>query len=279
MSATTLSTAQIMQPQYRNRHHFMIFGGFLLKQTFELAFCAAASFAHSRPAFLSLDPSTFQNPVPVGSVLYMSATVAYSEVVDCGGDSDSGSNGSSSSGGGNTDNDATISASPAPAPAPAHHHQQQQQQQQQQGKQTRIQILVSTSVRDISHSRSDTRPTGTFNYTFLIDGAHHVMPQTYDEYMLWLDARRRALATSGGSGGSGGRAGGAVQSGDVVGKGEGKGECEGGEGDGKAGLKGKGQGKGQGQGQGQGKARGGGEGAGAGGLLMGGVGVVGGVTE
>ena len=69
----------IMQPQDRNRHNFMIFGGFLLRQTFELAFCCAASFAHTRPNFISLDPSTFENPVPVGSVLYLRATVSYTE--------------------------------------------------------------------------------------------------------------------------------------------------------------------------------------------------------
>ena len=51
MDATRLQTAQIMQPQYRNRHNFMIFGGFLLKQTFELAYCCAASFAHTRRFF------------------------------------------------------------------------------------------------------------------------------------------------------------------------------------------------------------------------------------
>lgn len=57
----------------------MIFGGFHLKQTFELAFCAAASFAHARPTFISADPCTFRNPVPVGSVLYLTATVAYTD--------------------------------------------------------------------------------------------------------------------------------------------------------------------------------------------------------
>lgn len=79
MSDTILKSAMIMQPQDRNRHNFMIFGGFLLKQTFELAFCCAASFAHARPNFLALDPSTFENPVPVGSVLYLRATIAYTE--------------------------------------------------------------------------------------------------------------------------------------------------------------------------------------------------------
>jgi acyl-coenzyme A thioesterase 9 len=79
MDTTRLQTATIMQPQYRNRHHFMIFGGFLLKQTFELAFTTAAAFAHARPTFVSLDPSTFLNPVPVGSILYMTAQVVYTD--------------------------------------------------------------------------------------------------------------------------------------------------------------------------------------------------------
>ncbi|GAQ07868.1 acyl-coenzyme A thioesterase 9, mitochondrial [Aspergillus lentulus] len=82
MSDTVLKSAMIMQPQDRNRHNFMIFGGFLLKQTFELAFCCAASFSHARPNFISLDPSTFENPVPVGSVLYLRATVAHTEPVE-----------------------------------------------------------------------------------------------------------------------------------------------------------------------------------------------------
>ncbi|KAE8340303.1 hypothetical protein BDV24DRAFT_134121 [Aspergillus arachidicola] len=82
MSDTNLKSAMIMQPQDRNRHNFMIFGGFLLKQTFELAFCCVASFSHARPNFISLDPSTFENPVPVGSVLYLRATVAYTEPVE-----------------------------------------------------------------------------------------------------------------------------------------------------------------------------------------------------
>jgi acyl-coenzyme A thioesterase 9 len=79
MSDTVLKSSMIMQPQDRNRHNFMIFGGFLLRQTFELAFCCAASFAHARPNFICLDPSTFENPVPVGSVLYLRSTVSYTE--------------------------------------------------------------------------------------------------------------------------------------------------------------------------------------------------------
>jgi acyl-coenzyme A thioesterase 9 len=137
----------------------MIFGGFLLKQTFELAFCCAAAFSHSRPTFVSLDPSTFENPVPVGSVLYLTATVAYTETSlvtqPPAGDGVKGSTGS----GGN----ATY---------------------------TRVQIRIDSKVRNIEHG--ETKPTGQFNYTFLVERDIKVMPQTYSEFMIWVDARRRA---------------------------------------------------------------------------------------
>ncbi|KAF2101122.1 Thioesterase/thiol ester dehydrase-isomerase [Rhizodiscina lignyota] len=151
MDSTRLQTASIMQPQYRNRHHFMIFGGFLLKQTFELAFCCAASFSHSRPSFLSLDPSTFENPVPVGSVLYLTATVVYTDppLVSVSGD-----------------------ASTPPKPY------------------TRVQVRVDSKVRNVEHG--ETKPTGTFNYTFTVDKELKVMPRTYGEFMMYIDARRRA---------------------------------------------------------------------------------------
>lgn len=140
MSDTVLKSAMIMQPQDRNRHNFMIFGGFLLKQTFELAFCCAASFSHARPNFVALDPSTFENPVPVGSVLYLRATVSYTEP---------------------------------------------------EGKFTRVQVRVDSKVRDVEHGSK--KSTGMFNYTFLVEKDIQVMPQHYGEFMLWVDARRRAI--------------------------------------------------------------------------------------
>jgi acyl-coenzyme A thioesterase 9 len=140
-----------MMPQYRNRHQFMIFGGFLLKQTFELAFCCAASFAHSRPTFVSLDPSTFQNPVPVGSVLYLTATVVYTDPPVVYGEADT--------------------KSPETP------------------KQTRVQVRVDSKVRNVEHG--ETKPTGQFNYTFTVDRDIKVMPRTYSEFMMYIDARRR----------------------------------------------------------------------------------------
>jgi acyl-coenzyme A thioesterase 9 len=157
MAETQLRTAAIMQPQFRNRHQFMIFGGFLLKQTFELAFCCAASFSHTRPTFLSLDPSTFQNPVPVGSVLYLTATVTYTDppIVSTAEESDAQSKGGAPSSG-----------------------------------RTRIQVRVDTKVRNVEHG--ETKPTGQFNYSFIIEKDVKVMPRTYTEFMMYVDARRRA---------------------------------------------------------------------------------------
>lgn len=151
MDTTRLQTATIMQPQYRNRHQFMIFGGFLLKQTFELAFTTAAAFAHARPTFVSLDPSTFQNPVPVGSILYLTATVVYTDPP-------------------------LISAPDDKIDMDSEY--------------TRVQIRVDSKVRDVDHGRS--KPTGQFNYTFTVPKNIRVMPRTYQEFMMYIDARRRA---------------------------------------------------------------------------------------
>ncbi len=57
-------------------------------------------------------------------------------------------------------------------------------------KYTRVQIRVDSKVRNIEHG--ETKPTGQFNYTFLVERDIRVMPSTYSEFMIWVDARRRA---------------------------------------------------------------------------------------
>lgn len=150
----------------------MIFGGFLLKQTFELAFCCAAAFSHSRPTFLSLDPSTFANPVPVGSVLYLTATVAYTDqdsvVVS---DSTSSTNTGTGTG--------TVTGDEAGTNSKNY---------------SRVQVQIDSKVRNIEHR--ETKPTGQFHYTFLVETDIQVMPRTYSEFMIWVDARRRAEGVS-----------------------------------------------------------------------------------
>ncbi|KAH7040978.1 HotDog domain-containing protein [Microdochium trichocladiopsis] len=153
MSKTQISDASIMQPQYRNRHQTMIFGGFHMKQTFELAFCCAASFAHARPTFISADPCTFRNPVPVGSVLYLTATIVYTDppLIDL-----DGSEG---------------------------------KQADPENPMTRVHVRVDSKVRDVEHGVA--KPTGQFNYTFSVPKDVKVLPHTYQEFMMYVDARRR----------------------------------------------------------------------------------------
>ncbi|KEY74638.1 hypothetical protein S7711_05067 [Stachybotrys chartarum IBT 7711] len=153
MADTRVSTASIMQPQYRNRHQTMIFGGFHLKQTFELAFCCAASFAHARPTFISADPCTFRNPVPVGSVLYLRATVAYTD------------------------------------PPLLEEDGSEPRQADPDNPVTRVHVRVDSKVRDVEHGVA--KPTGQFNYTFSVPKSVRVIPHTYHEYMMYIDARRR----------------------------------------------------------------------------------------
>ncbi|RYP93320.1 hypothetical protein DL770_000509 [Monosporascus sp. CRB-9-2] len=153
MSKTQISTASIMQPQYRNRHQTMIFGGFHLKETFELAFCCAASFAHARPTFISADPCTFRNPVPVGSVLYLTATIAYTD------------------------------------PPLLEEDGSEPQHKDPKNPVTRLHVRVDSKVRDVEHGVA--KPTGQFNYTFSVPKDVKVMPHTYEEYMMFIDARRR----------------------------------------------------------------------------------------
>ena len=122
-----------------------------MKQTFELAFTTAAAFAHARPTFVSLDPSTFQNPVPVGSIMYLTATVVYTD--------------------------------PPLINAPGETASENSEY-------TRVQIRVDSKVRDVEHGFS--KPTGQFNYTFTVPKKIRVMPRTYQEFMYYIDARRRA---------------------------------------------------------------------------------------
>lgn len=151
MASTQIHSVQIMQPQYRNRHNFMIFGGFLLKSTFELAFTCASASSHARPTFIALDPSTFENPVPVGSVLYLTATVVYTDspLVAAQGERKISPEGS-----------------------------------------TRIQVRVDSKIRNVEHG--EVKPTGQFNYTFEVPRDVRVIPESYGQFMMYLDARRRS---------------------------------------------------------------------------------------
>ena len=103
--------------------------------------------------------------MPVGSVLYLTATVAYTEPPLV----------------------TTTRAGDGVEGATESHGD----------KYTRVQIRVDSKVRNIEHG--ETKPTGQFNYTFTVERDIRVMPATYSEFMIWIDARRRAESVRAGT--------------------------------------------------------------------------------
>lgn len=65
---TRLSNTLITQPQHQNTAG-RVFGGFLMRRAFEIAFSCCYVFAGSRPHFLAVDDVTFKRPVEVGTML------------------------------------------------------------------------------------------------------------------------------------------------------------------------------------------------------------------
>lgn len=59
---TCLQNSLVCQPQQRNIHG-RIFGGFLMRRAFELAFATAYTFAGSAPLFVEVDHVDFLKPV------------------------------------------------------------------------------------------------------------------------------------------------------------------------------------------------------------------------
>lgn len=78
ISDTQLEYALICQPQHRNTNG-RIFGGFLMRRAFELAFSTCYVFCGSRPQFLETDHVDFWRPVDIGDLLRFKACVLYTE--------------------------------------------------------------------------------------------------------------------------------------------------------------------------------------------------------
>lgn len=77
MEHTALSNTTIAQPQVRNLAN-KIFGGFLMRRAFELAFANSYSFGGEWPQMLEVDNITFNSPVEVGDLLQFNSRVLYS---------------------------------------------------------------------------------------------------------------------------------------------------------------------------------------------------------
>jgi acyl-coenzyme A thioesterase 9 len=77
MDKTSLENSLIAQPQARNLND-RIFGGFLMRRGFELAFATAYVFGGEWPQVLEVDNVTFYSPVDVGDLLQFKSRVIYS---------------------------------------------------------------------------------------------------------------------------------------------------------------------------------------------------------
>lgn len=51
--------------------------------------------------------------------------------------------------------------------------------------------MPAQSPNNIDVEHGNAKPTGQFNYTFSVPKDIKVMPQSYQEYMVYVDARRR----------------------------------------------------------------------------------------
>jgi acyl-coenzyme A thioesterase 9 len=78
MEDTKLKSLDICHPQERNVFN-RIFGGFLMRKAYELAWATACSFGGSRPYVVTVDDIMFQKPVEVGSLLFLSSQVCFTQ--------------------------------------------------------------------------------------------------------------------------------------------------------------------------------------------------------
>jgi len=68
----------ICQPEHRNRTN-KIFGGFIMRQAFELAWANTYVFGKSRPFCMHMDDIWFRAPVEIGALLYFNSQICYTE--------------------------------------------------------------------------------------------------------------------------------------------------------------------------------------------------------
>ena len=80
-SATRTENIFVAQPQQRNLSG-RIFGGFLLRRAFELAFATTYVFGGDRPVFKQVSDMDFLRPVDVGDLLRLKSRVLHASVSD-----------------------------------------------------------------------------------------------------------------------------------------------------------------------------------------------------
>ncbi|OBZ87622.1 Acyl-coenzyme A thioesterase 9, mitochondrial [Choanephora cucurbitarum] len=141
MRDTKIESNFIMQPQDRNIHN-NIFGGYLMRRAYELAYANTALFMKtSSPTLLSMDEVTFRKPVHVGTLLNLRSAIVLSE---------------------------------------GYPHRT-------------VQVRVMAEVVNMEKNTRET--TNVFHFTLASGNdkikLRRILPRTYAETMLWIDAKRR----------------------------------------------------------------------------------------
>ena len=78
MEDCRLKNLIICHPQSRNVYS-KIFGGFLMREAFELGWANACVFMKARPCVVRMDDILFRKPVEIGSLLYLSSQIVYTK--------------------------------------------------------------------------------------------------------------------------------------------------------------------------------------------------------
>ena len=78
MSDTALKGFASCYPENRNMYG-KIFGGFLMRSAYELAWAESWSFSQCRPSCVAVDDIIFRKPVEIGSLLYLSQIIGITE--------------------------------------------------------------------------------------------------------------------------------------------------------------------------------------------------------
>ncbi|CAF0945146.1 unnamed protein product [Brachionus calyciflorus] len=78
MEDTLLKNVIICFPEQRNLYN-KIFGGFLMRQAYELAWTNACLFSKTTPRCSVVDDISFKRPVLIGSLLFLTSEVVYTE--------------------------------------------------------------------------------------------------------------------------------------------------------------------------------------------------------
>lgn len=78
MEDTKLKNVIICHPEQRNLYN-KIFGGFLMRQAYELAWTNACLYSKTTPRIQVIDNISFKKPVLIGSLLFLNSQIVYTE--------------------------------------------------------------------------------------------------------------------------------------------------------------------------------------------------------